>query len=47
MGKLINLNERFHALMVRRELNKAKRIASMRIRLKVSLGGWHSYYEEI
>lgn len=47
MGKFINLRVRLQALMVQRELSKAKRIASMRIRLRVSLGGWQSYYEEI
>jgi hypothetical protein len=45
--KDIDHNERFNQLLARRELSKAKRLASMKNRLHVNIGGFKIYYEEM
>ena len=43
----INYKERRDALVARRELSKAKRLASKRKRLFIDLGGFKSHFTDI
>lgn len=41
------LNEGFTRFMAKREMSKAKRLASMKIRLAVNMNGYKAAYEDI